>query len=99
MFRRRHGRAGIFARRTHEEVWLPVAIGGLGLAGAIAPGFEEVANATVAALCVLLALALLLWIVLRVRRAIRWRREDRQDAVAGAAWWAAQRELVGGDRR
>jgi hypothetical protein len=93
---RRHGRSGLFVRRPHEALWLPVSIGGLGMAGATLPAFEQAANR---ALCVLLALALLIWIVLRVRRAVRWRREDREDAAAGATWWAAQRELVSGDRR
>lgn len=86
-------------RRTREDVWLPLGIGALGLAGAIVPWFEFVVLAAI----VLCGLTLMVLLVRRVRRAIRWRREDREDAAYAAAWRAAyrqrrQRATSGGSR-
>ena len=74
-------------RRRHDQTTTlaAVLVAGLGCAGALLPAVEHaiaVALLAAAGLAVLIA-------ALRVgARVLRERREDRADALAGAAWWA-----------
>jgi hypothetical protein len=59
---------------------------GLGLASTLVPAVEQ---AVTVVLLVLAAAGLSAWLVCRVARILRWRREDRADALVAAAWRAS----------
>ena len=74
-------------RRRHDQAATLVAVlvAGLGCAGALLPAVE---HAITVALLAAAGLAVLIAAVRGRSRVVRERREDRADALAGAAWRA-----------
>lgn len=82
-------RPSIHAHRTHDATLIVAAVTGLcvlGCAAALVP---------TGVLVGLGVTALAVWAARRVVRVVRWRREDRADARAAAAWRAAHPQPVG----
>lgn len=77
--RNRHRSANLFTLAL-------TAVFGLGFASTLVPAIE---HTIIVVLLVTAALAVAALVVRRVARVLRWRREDRQDALAAAAWRAA----------
>lgn len=81
--------ATINRNRRHSANLFTLALAlvfGLGLASTLVPA---VGHTVTAGLLVLAVAALAAWTVRRLARVLRWRREDREDALTAAAWRAA----------